>query len=386
MKSVAIAKHETRIALKKYEKIEKEAKEAEKKALIAEEQVQIAKSIVEKAEHNEFKVRRCSFKPRELNEFEKPVVMDLTSRVKRLTKKRKLMSKKLEKMLKKSKLGVVSGKQQKLVERLKSIIQKTDVKIAGLERAIGIIQRPDKVLLQKRNITKIEAELVENFEQSKVKIQNKIEVISKNLVTLQDAAKKQLPEGKKSSILRKVKVLERVKAKLDMKIKVINMTIKSVTLESSVGKESALSRSNQHLVLKNAENISKLTARVNLSKKKIDKLKKIIPSVPEKKKPSLVKRIAYLQNLTKTYSAEIEKLQHQNLSIKNGGKKQSKKRPLTITERKVIRKLRQKIFKITKNTNMIKQEIENIRAEKPTSPVLVTANLNNILRYEKFIE
>ena len=71
MKSVAIAKHETRIALKKYEKIEKEAKEAEKKALIAEEQVQIAKSIVEKAEHNEFKVRQCSFKPRELNEFEK---------------------------------------------------------------------------------------------------------------------------------------------------------------------------------------------------------------------------------------------------------------------------------------------------------------------------
>ena len=46
MKSVAIAKHETRIALRKYEKIEKQAREAEKKALIAEEQVQIAKSIV----------------------------------------------------------------------------------------------------------------------------------------------------------------------------------------------------------------------------------------------------------------------------------------------------------------------------------------------------
>lgn len=39
MKSVAVAKHETKIALRKYEKIEREAKEAEKKALIAEEQV-----------------------------------------------------------------------------------------------------------------------------------------------------------------------------------------------------------------------------------------------------------------------------------------------------------------------------------------------------------
>jgi len=83
--------------------------------------------------------------------------------------------------------------------------------------------------------------------------------------------------------LRKVKVLERVKAKLDMKVKAINMTIKSVTLELLVGKESALSRYNQHLVLKNAETISKLTTRVNLSKKKIDKLKKIIPGVLEKK-------------------------------------------------------------------------------------------------------
>lgn len=52
----------------------------------------------------------------------------------------------------------------------------------------------------------------------------------------------------------------------------------------------------------------------------------------------------------------------------------------------MIRKLRQAVLKVIKNTNMIKQEIDAIKSEKVTAPVLVTANLNNVLRYERFIE
>ena len=64
-----------------------------------------------------------------------------------------------------------------------------------------------------------------------VKILKKVETIDKNIATLK-AAESKLPQDKKIKISGKLKVLQKVRAALQLKLKVISMTIRSISLET----------------------------------------------------------------------------------------------------------------------------------------------------------
>lgn len=216
------------------------------------------------------------------------MVKELGLKLEKLVKKRILLVKKIAKVsLNKS------PKNSEKLKKLQVILSAADSSIKGIKRALRIIQRPDKIILPKRNITKIEADIVEGLEKAKKAITEKIKKIKKNVVTLK-AAQANLPEKKRGKIQMKLKVLERVLNKISEKSKAIDLTIKSISLETLTGQNSELSGKAKKLIKENTTKIQKWTLRVNLSSKKIAKLKAIISKLPEEKKPSVVQRIAYL--------------------------------------------------------------------------------------------
>lgn len=381
LKQVTVAKTETRMALKKYYIIEKQAKEAERRAIIAEEKATLAKRLVTKYEKKEYVVRKCKTKPRDLTPVEKTIIKTLTKRVVKLTHKKVVIEKTIIKLTNQLPNEPVDTKPS-VVHKI-NVFKKTLIKITKqitkITKVIESVKKPAPIWVTKRPLVKIEKTIVEKLVHKTNIYVKKIFKINKTIVKLESTLPS-LPEDKKKEIIKKIRILKVTVRKYSIKVNILRHTVHSIQHGEHPSKPGVVEPLSEPRPFTKIEKkiisvlhtkVTKLIKKSITIRKNIEKLTNELPDVPSDKKPIFVKRIT-------EYKKIIKRIQKQIIHVKRTIRVIKRQRnteyiapiakPLNPIVKTVYKTLIKKETKIVKRIRRVTIQIRKLKESLPTLP------------------